>query len=406
MFAEDYSQRTRQAGADDPAHADHAAVPDARGGRRGVHGHAELAQPVLRARAVARDVQRREHPVRDPARAADAAGGPAADHRDGDRRAHRRRRADPDPVAGAAQGRLSLPAGARSARARAAPGADSDGAGHARARGHADQRVRQHRARDGRGHGRGVVAELRVPADVPAARNLRRLDRDGRDAGDRAPCGAGRHPRHAARGGERDRDDDRAERARHARPDRARPADRRHAVRARGVHAARYRRNGGRAHVLRDRADRLFGREGRLADVLRAARESQARDGQRRQRARQRRAQHRVRQALRVPGPRGRHLADRPAERVGAAGDAAAAARRHRRDAPARRVRPEPGRVARHGGSGVRDGRRGSPQLLPGRSLLVQVVRVGTTICRRRSSSCSPRRGCSGCTRSTTCCAR
>ena len=41
--------------------------------------------------------------------------------------------------------------------------------------------------------------------------------------------------------------------------------------------------------VLRDRADRLLGREGRVADVLRAAREPQARHGQRRQRARERR---------------------------------------------------------------------------------------------------------------------
>ena len=38
------------------------------------------------------------------------------------------------------------------------------------------------RARHERGHGRRLVAELRVPADVPADRAFRRLDRDGDDA--------------------------------------------------------------------------------------------------------------------------------------------------------------------------------------------------------------------------------
>ena len=74
MFAEDYSSVPGKLELTVAAHADHAAVPDARGRRGGVHGHAELAEPVLRAGAVARDVQRREHPLRDPARAAHAAG--------------------------------------------------------------------------------------------------------------------------------------------------------------------------------------------------------------------------------------------------------------------------------------------------------------------------------------------
>ena len=43
----------------------------------------------------------------------------------------------------------------------------------------------------GQAHGRGVVAELRVPADVSADRAVRRLDRDG---------GAARIARHAADG--------------------------------------------------------------------------------------------------------------------------------------------------------------------------------------------------------------
>ena len=66
-------------------------------------------------------------------------------------------------------------------------------------------------------------------------------------------------------------------------------------------------------------------------------------------------AQYRVRQAFRLPGPGGRHVADGAPERVGAAGDAPPSARRHRGRPPARRLRPQPGGVARHGGHGVRD---------------------------------------------------
>ena len=63
LYAGAFAAEPRQARADDLAHADQHAVPAARRGRRGVHGHAERAPPVLRAGDVARDVQRRLHRV-------------------------------------------------------------------------------------------------------------------------------------------------------------------------------------------------------------------------------------------------------------------------------------------------------------------------------------------------------
>ena len=58
--------------------AGHAAVSDARRGRGGGDGHAQLAAPLLRAGAVAGDVQRRDDRVRVRAGAADADARPAA----------------------------------------------------------------------------------------------------------------------------------------------------------------------------------------------------------------------------------------------------------------------------------------------------------------------------------------
>ena len=52
----------------------HAALPHVRGGRRGGHGHAELAAPVLHPGVVAGDVQRGDDRLRVRARAADARG--------------------------------------------------------------------------------------------------------------------------------------------------------------------------------------------------------------------------------------------------------------------------------------------------------------------------------------------
>ena len=73
--------------------------------------------------------------------------------------------------------------------------ARADGTGHHRPGRDAGQRVRQHRARDRRGHGRGVVAELRVSPDVPADRPVRRLDCHGDAPGGVAARGAGRQGR-------------------------------------------------------------------------------------------------------------------------------------------------------------------------------------------------------------------
>ena len=53
--------------------ADHAAVPDVRRARRGGHGDAELAAPLLHPGAVAGDVQRGDDRLRVRAGAADAA---------------------------------------------------------------------------------------------------------------------------------------------------------------------------------------------------------------------------------------------------------------------------------------------------------------------------------------------
>ena len=57
------------------------------------------------------------------------------------------------------------------------------GPGTHRPGGDAGQPVRQHAARDEPGHGRRVVAAVRVPADVSADRPVRRVDRHGGAAG-------------------------------------------------------------------------------------------------------------------------------------------------------------------------------------------------------------------------------
>ena len=96
--------------------------------------------------------------------------------------------------------RIPLSAGARLARPGTAADPRADGAGHDRAGGDAGEYVRQHAARHGRRHRRGVVADLRLPADVPADRPVRRVDRDRRAAGGGAARGARR-----SRGGPRRR---------------------------------------------------------------------------------------------------------------------------------------------------------------------------------------------------------
>ena len=72
------------------------------------------------------------------------------------------------------------------------------GPGHDRPGRDADQPLRQHAARDEPGNGRRVVADVRVPPDVPADRPVRRVDRDRGAAGGLAPCGGRRHARDSA----------------------------------------------------------------------------------------------------------------------------------------------------------------------------------------------------------------
>ena len=193
------SPRSRQARADDAADADHAAVPDA----------VAVAAALM---GMLNSLHRFFIPALSPAMFNVATivcalllvpvmprVGSAADRRDRDRHADRRPRADRGPVAGAAARGLSLPPDARLPRPGAAAGPAPDGPGHARPRGDADQRVRQHVLATDAAAGRGVVAELRVPADVPADRPLRRVDRDGGDAGHRAARGGARTWRRCGR---------------------------------------------------------------------------------------------------------------------------------------------------------------------------------------------------------------
>ena len=150
--------------------------------------------------------------------------------------------------------RIPLSPAPRLARSRPAADPRPDGARHDRSGGDPGESVRQHAARDGRRHRRGVVADLRLPADVPADRTVRRVDRDRRAAGGRASCGARRSGGGPADGGARPGTDARAERAGHDRPDRSRRADCPAAVRARAISPLRHRGRGRGASLLRHRA--------------------------------------------------------------------------------------------------------------------------------------------------------
>ena len=87
----------------------------------------------------------------------------------------------------------------RSARPRPAAGADADGAGHDRPRRDTGEPLREHAAGDEPGHGRRIVADVRVPPHVPADRAVRRVDRHGGAAGGVAPCGGRTTPPGSAR---------------------------------------------------------------------------------------------------------------------------------------------------------------------------------------------------------------
>ena len=168
-----------------------------------------------------------------------------------------------------------------------AAGADPDGAGHDRARRDAGESVRQHAARDKPGHRRGVVADVRVPADVPADRAVRRVDRHGGAAGRVAPRGGrrhGRHPRHRCRAGWADADAERAgdDRSLSSSPRRSCGC----CSSAAGSCRRTPRRRRRRLQLLRDRPRRLFGGAHRVAGLLCASDDSRVPvAGQRRRRS-------------------------------------------------------------------------------------------------------------------------
>ena len=170
-------------------HAHHAAFPHLHRGGRGVHGDAELARPLLRPRLRAGHVQRGEHRLR-----ADAGAGDVVDWRPPASPASRSARWWAAPPSSRLQWPLLHREGYRFR-----PSLDWRDEGLRRVLllmgpgtlGMAATQVNvfvNTRARDGRGHWRGVVAELRVPADVPADRPLRRVGGHGHAAGRLTAC--------------------------------------------------------------------------------------------------------------------------------------------------------------------------------------------------------------------------
>ena len=185
----------------------------------------------------------------------------------------------------------------RSARPGPAPGAAADGAGHDRAGGDAGEPLRQHAARDESGDRRRVVADVCVPADVPADRPVRRVDR--------APRCCRPSSRHAAVGdtaGIRDTvsrglaHDADAERAGDARSAACSPRRSCELLFEHGRFLpADTAATAAAAAVLRRRPGRLFGGAHRVADLLRARQTAASpvarqRRRDRRQRRRERRA--------------------------------------------------------------------------------------------------------------------
>ena len=301
-------------------------------------------------------------------------------------------------IAGIAVG--SLLGGARSARgpmARVAPRrfrvspdsrlegrrprtrARADGPGYDWTRGHAGECLRQYRARNRRRHRRGVVAELRVPADVSANRALWHLDRY-RDAARRvAACRAGRGTPRAPNGGRRPVADDDAQRPGNGRAPGARRADRARDLRACRIYASGHRGHRCGSSVLCDRSRRLFRRSNRIAGVLRAGRKPLSRQSQYCHGRRQRRPERNTRAADRISGPGARDVNCRALQRHAADGAA-----------PPRLGGLEGGRVARSFARialasivmavAVAWCRRRSNIWLPGGSLFRQIVRLAASI--------------------------
>ena len=144
--------------------------------RRRDDGHAEFAAALLRPVALAGHVQRGVDLQRAGAGAADAAHRTSSNRRDRDRHAARWTRPDPDAVADLAGGGIQISTDSQFQGSRGARDAAADGTGNGRTRRRPDQRCREHVPRRQSGARGDVVAELRLPLDVPADRNLRCVD--------------------------------------------------------------------------------------------------------------------------------------------------------------------------------------------------------------------------------------
>ena len=213
LYAAGVSRRAWKNRAHHPPHAHHVPVSRDGGHGRRDDGDAQRAASLLHTRALARDVQRRHHHLRNHRRAAVAAPGNPAHRRDCRRHAHRRRGTDPAAMAGVAARGLSLSAGLRRARSVAARDRALDGAGRGRAGGGADQPAGQQLARGRAGNRRGLVARLCVPPDVHADWPVRRLHRDGLAADNLRARGRPQRSGSPARSLERAANDADAERA-------------------------------------------------------------------------------------------------------------------------------------------------------------------------------------------------
>ena len=187
LFASDFSEVPGKIELTIYLDAHRVSVPDARRRRGGADGDAEFARPLLRAGAVAGDVQRRGD--RDVADADSVRADRSAFSRS---RSSRSRRSSAASASSRSSGRRSRKEGFRYRRSSICKDEGLHRVLLLMGPGTIGMAATQinvfvnTRAGDRRRHRRGVVARLRVSADVSADRTVRRLDRDGGHAGDLA----------------------------------------------------------------------------------------------------------------------------------------------------------------------------------------------------------------------------
>src|SRR5262249_36462119 len=214
---------------------------------------------------------------------------------------------DPHPVPGTARRRISISRVVRAARSRFAPGLAVDGPWNDWPRGDAGERVRQYAARYRAGDRSGIMALIRVPADVLADRPFWRIDRHGGAPSRVETCRSQQcrtDPRYRF---PRCLSDVDAEHTGDTRPDDAGNPDRPAPVRTRTFPAGGYRSDGGGAAPLCGGLDWLLHGTDRVADLLRAATKPTAGGGEHLDH----RVEHRVEcdsgASDRVPGPGARN---------------------------------------------------------------------------------------------------